>query len=279
MKDAGWWFGGIDLNRTIDGHGNDRVGQSSDDPTDWFGEGVGFAGTDWFGEGGSYAGHVGWLGSGYHNDGAGTSADPAPGSNLSNVVVPSRTVPTAGASPAGLGGPTAGASSVGVGGPTSGASSAGVGVPTAGPSSAGGNPLGSATFGSGVRTGVTLSSEDSGSDGEVQSTPEGFVPKTPFVGMKFDTVEAALVHYNKYAKHVGFSVKIESSRKSTRDGEKDKSVFVCNKSGKNLEVEPPPVKQRNRTITKLTDCKAKMRVKRIGARWEVTQSLKNTHTR
>ena len=70
MKDAGWLFGGIDLNRTIDGHGNDRVGQSSDDPTDWFGEGAGFAGTDLFGEGGSYAGHVGWLGSGYHNDGA-----------------------------------------------------------------------------------------------------------------------------------------------------------------------------------------------------------------
>ena len=129
-----------------------------------------------------------------------------------------------------------------------------------------------------MRTGVTLSSEDSGSDGEVQSTPEGFVPKMPFVGMKFDTVEAALVHYNKYAKHVGFSVKIESSRKSTRDGEKDKSVFVCNKSGKNLEVEPPPVKQRNRTITKLADCKAKMRVKRIGARWEVTQFIEeHTH--
>ena len=35
---------------------------------------------------------------------------------------------------------------------------------------------------SGARTGLMLSSEESGSDGEVQSTPEGFVPKTPCVG-------------------------------------------------------------------------------------------------
>ncbi|KAM0831333.1 hypothetical protein ACQ4PT_065626 [Festuca glaucescens] len=117
---------------------------------------------------------------------------------------------------------------------------------------------------------VTLSSEESGSDGEVQSTPEGLVPKVPFVGMVFDSVEAALVHYNRYAKHIGFSVKIQSSRKSTKDGEKDKSVFVCNKSGKPVDEEATPVKQRNRTITVLTDCKAKLRVKRVGSRWHVT---------
>ena len=70
-------------------------------------------------------------------------------------------------------------------------------------------------------TGVTLSSEESGSDGEVQSTPEGCVPKTPYVGMVFDSDDAALIHYNRYAKHVGFSMKIESSRKSAKDGEKE----------------------------------------------------------
>ncbi|KAM0871245.1 hypothetical protein ACQ4PT_039493 [Festuca glaucescens] len=80
---------------------------------------------------------------------------------------------------------------------------------------------------SGARTGVTLSSEDSGSDEEVQSTPEGFVPKTPFVGMVFDTLEAALADYNRYVHHIDFSVKIESSRKSAIDGVEDKSVFVC----------------------------------------------------
>jgi hypothetical protein len=63
--------------------------------------------------------------------------------------------------------------------------------------------------------------------------------------MKFDSLDAALMHYKRYAKHVGFSVKIESSRRSAKDGEKDKSVFVCNKSGKNPEVEATPLKQRN----------------------------------
>ncbi|KAM0824299.1 hypothetical protein ACQ4PT_070290 [Festuca glaucescens] len=126
---------------------------------------------------------------------------------------------------------------------------------------------------SGAWTGVTLSSEDSGSDDEVQSTLEGFVPKTPFVGMMFDTIEAALAHYNRYAHHISFSVKIESSRKSAIDGVKDKSVFVCNKTGRNAEVEEVPVKTRNRLITKRCECKAKLRVKRTGGRWQVTQFI------
>ncbi|KAM0928908.1 hypothetical protein ACQ4PT_001957 [Festuca glaucescens] len=131
---------------------------------------------------------------------------------------------------------------------------------------------------SGAWTCVTLSSEDSGSYDEVQSTPEGFVPKTPFVGMMFDTLEAALAHYNRYAHHIGFSVKIEPSRKSAIDGVKDKSVFVCNKTCRNLEVEEVPVKTRNRLITKRCECKVKLRVKRTGGRWQVTQFVEeHTH--
>lgn len=124
-----------------------------------------------------------------------------------------------------------------------------------------------------VQTGVTLSTDDSGNEGEaeVQSTPEGYVPRTPFVGMMFESRDAALMHYNRYAKHIGFSVKIESSRKSAKDGEQDKSVFVCNKKGKNEEDEQVPVKQRNRLITKKCECNAKLRVKRVGAKWQVTQ--------
>lgn len=130
---------------------------------------------------------------------------------------------------------------------------------------------------SGARTGITLSSEDSGSDGDVQSTPKGVIPKTPYVGMVFYSRNAALVHYNRYAHHIGFSVKIKSSINSAKDGEKEKSVFVCNKAGKNPEVEVTTVKQRNRTITVLVDCKAKLRVKRTGARWQVTQFVEE-HT-
>lgn len=135
------------------------------------------------------------------------------------------------------------------------------------------------TTDTGAATGNTLSSEHSGSDSEVQSTPEGFTPRTPYVGMKFDTWEAAKMHYNRYAKHVGFSMKMSSSRNSVIDKQKDKYLFVCNKSGKNSNKEEATVvKQRNRTITIRTDCQAKMRVKRKGVRWEVTQFVEeHTH--
>ena len=129
-------------------------------------------------------------------------------------------------------------------------------------------------------TGVTVSSEDSGGEDEVQSTPETIVPRTPFNGMKFDSMEEAKVHYNKYAKHVGFSIRVSSSRKSVLDKERDKQLFVCNKTGKNKESEGDVAvgRLRNRPILKLYDCKAKMRVKRIGARWEVTQFVEeHTH--
>jgi hypothetical protein len=89
-----------------------------------------------------------------------------------------------------------------------------------------------------------LSREDSGGEAEVQSTPNGFAPKTPYVGMVFDSFDAALSHYNIYAKHVVFSVKIESSRRCAKDGEKDKSVFVCNIYAKQVEKEAIPIKQR-----------------------------------
>jgi hypothetical protein len=119
-----------------------------------------------------------------------------------------------------------------------------------------------------LRSGVTLSSEDSGCDSEVQSTPEGFAPQKPFVGMIFDTLTTCLTHYNRYTRHVGFSVRIESSRRSTVDGEKDKSLFVYNKSGKNAEDEEVPLKQRNCKITKLCECKSKVACE---TRWHVTQ--------
>ncbi|XP_051197455.1 uncharacterized protein [Lolium perenne] len=129
-----------------------------------------------------------------------------------------------------------------------------------------------------AQTGVTLSSEETDGEAEVESTPEGYVPKVPFVGMMFDTPDLALQHYNIYAHHIGFSVKIESSRRCAKDGELDKFVYVCNKSGKPREEEAVPVKQRNRKLTVLTDCKAKLRVKRDGARWKVTQFVEvHTH--
>jgi hypothetical protein len=61
------------------------------------------------------------------------------------------------------------------------------------------------------------------------------------------------MHYNRYGKFVGLSIKCSSSKNSVLDGERGRQLFVCNKSGKNddiNEMEVPPVRHRNRSITK-----------------------------
>ncbi|KAK1573101.1 hypothetical protein QYE76_008312 [Lolium multiflorum] len=125
-------------------------------------------------------------------------------------------------------------------------------------------------------TGNTMSTDDSGEEDEVQSTPSLTPVEKPYPDMLFASWEEAKMCYNRYAKHVGFSIKSSTSRKSTVDKQIDKYLFVCNKSGKNVDInkqEVPPVRQRNRTITKKTDYKARLRVKRRGDKWRVTMFI------
>nr|XP_051202207.1 uncharacterized protein LOC127315794 [Lolium perenne] len=126
-------------------------------------------------------------------------------------------------------------------------------------------------------TGETLSTDDSGGDedeGEVQSTPCSQTEvKTPFKGKIYDSWEDAKMQYNRYAKKIGFSIKCSTSKVSKIDDQRDKQLFVCNKSGKNEDInklEAPPVRQRNKSITKKTECKARLRIKRRGTKWYVT---------
>ena len=73
------------------------------------------------------------------------------------------------------------------------------------------NTLPSADTGAG--TAQTLSSDCSGSEDEVQSTPSSQTNiQTPYPDMIFDSWQEAKLHYNKYAKHVGFSIKASTSR-------------------------------------------------------------------
>jgi hypothetical protein len=72
----------------------------------------------------------------------------------------------------------------------------GIGTTNTEPSQSGGVHANQNTAGQGLsntkvhgdssfHTGVTLSSEESDGEGEVQSTPKGVAPKTPYVGMVF----------------------------------------------------------------------------------------------
>ncbi|WVZ69554.1 hypothetical protein U9M48_018325, partial [Paspalum notatum var. saurae] len=53
---------------------------------------------------------------------------------------------------------------------------------------------------------------------EVLSTP-----KEPHVGLTFETWERAQTYYNKYARHAGFSIEIDTSKDSKRENEKRKT--------------------------------------------------------
>jgi hypothetical protein len=76
-------------------------------------------------------------------------------------------------------------------------------------------------------TSQRLSSEESASNDEVQSTQSNQnPPKTHYPGMIFDFWEAAKLHYNKYAKTYGFSIKTSTSWNYTLDKQKEKCIFV-----------------------------------------------------
>jgi hypothetical protein len=165
------------------------------------------------------------------------------------------------------------------------------------------NPV-AATIPSGTETlppadGTNVPLGDEGGDAtEVRSTPE-----EPYVGMRFDTIEEAKLHYNAYAKRLGFSIKSNTSRRSAFTGVLNKQQFCCNKFRKprtdNVPAVPEPeslssepdsdegegnqsrssskkhktsetMKKRRRESIKQTNCKASMRVKLIENKFEVT---------
>ncbi|KAF8409870.1 hypothetical protein HHK36_002388 [Tetracentron sinense] len=61
--------------------------------------------------------------------------------------------------------------------------------------------------------------------------PEGDTNLEPYIGMEFESEEAAKAFYNSYARRVGFSTRISWSRRSSRDGAIIQRTFVCAKEG------------------------------------------------
>ena len=102
--------------------------------------------------------------------------------------------------------------------------------------------------------GVTVPTAETTTDGvdvedgvEVLSTPQ-----EPFVGMSFNTSDAAKDYYNSYARHTGFSIR-NTSRESKKVNKKTKYIYVCQKAGVNKKekvVDDGP-------ITEKKDCEAK----------------------
>lgn len=107
--------------------------------------------------------------------------------------------------------------------------------------------------------------------------PEGDLDLEPYEGMEFESEEAAKAFYNSYARRVGFSTRVSSSRRSRKDGAIIQRSFVCAKEGfRNLNEKRTKDREikRPRTITRV-GCKASLSVKiQDSGKWVVSNFVK-----
>ncbi|XP_060168761.1 protein FAR1-RELATED SEQUENCE 5 isoform X3 [Lycium barbarum] len=101
----------------------------------------------------------------------------------------------------------------------------------------------------------------------------------PYEGMEFESEEAAKAFYNSYARRVGFSTRVSSSRRSRKDGAIIQRSFVCAKEGfRNLNEKRTKDREikRPRTITRV-GCKAALSVKihDSSGKWLVSNFVKD----
>lgn len=96
-----------------------------------------------------------------------------------------------------------------------------------------------------------------------------------YIGMEFESEEAAMAYYDAYAKCVGFIIRVGNCHHSSRDGSIVSRRFLCNKEGfrvnnkktKRLEVRKPR-----------EGCKAMIMVrKEASGKWIVTK-LETSHS-
>ncbi|KAL4596975.1 hypothetical protein ACB092_12G202300 [Castanea dentata] len=53
----------------------------------------------------------------------------------------------------------------------------------------------------------------------------------PYVGMEFESEEAAMMYYDAYAKRLGFIIRVGNCHRSGREGSVISQRFLCNKEG------------------------------------------------
>lgn len=107
------------------------------------------------------------------------------------------------------------------------------------------------------------------SDG--MKTVESFPMVEPFIGMKFESEEAAKSFYDNYAICMGFVMRVDAFRRSMRDGTVVWRRLVCNKEGFRRSRPRRSESRKPRAITR-EGCKALIVVKREkSGKWVVTK--------
>lgn len=98
----------------------------------------------------------------------------------------------------------------------------------------------------------------------------------PYVGMEFESEEAARLFYNAYAMHVGFGSRVSRNRRSRKDGETIARNFVCCKEGFRIRRhgDNGSRTRRNRTNTR-EGCRAMISIKKTNhGKWAVSKFVK-----
>ncbi|KAL6217840.1 hypothetical protein ACLB2K_011057 [Fragaria x ananassa] len=111
-------------------------------------------------------------------------------------------------------------------------------------------------------------------NGQEAAAFEGSSDMEPYVGMEFETEEAAKVFYDAYATHLGFIMRVDAFRRSLRDGKVVWRRLVCNKEGFRKTRPKRSESRKPRAITR-EGCKAMIVVKREkSGKWIVTRFIK-----
>lgn len=123
---------------------------------------------------------------------------------------------------------------------------------------------------------MEVSSHFNDSEGVLPSHEEASENIEPFIGMEFESEEAAKESYMSYASRVGFSVRISKSRRSRNDESIIMRRFVCSKEGFHMKkgnYEDGKKKRKRATIRE--GCNAMIEViQKYYGRWVVTKLVK-----
>uniref|UniRef100_A0A0A9BNI3 Protein FAR1-RELATED SEQUENCE n=1 Tax=Arundo donax TaxID=35708 RepID=A0A0A9BNI3_ARUDO len=108
------------------------------------------------------------------------------------------------------------------------------------------------------------------------STKENLENSEPFVGMEFESEEAAKVFYMAYASRVGFSMRISKSRRSRNDESIIMRRFVCSKEGFHQKKKNHDTSKRKRRRATIREgCNAMVEVtQKYYGRWVVAKLIK-----
>lgn len=98
--------------------------------------------------------------------------------------------------------------------------------------------------------------------------------REPYVGMEFESEEAAKVFYDAYATYMGFVMRVDAFRRSMRDGNVVWRRLVCNKEGFRKCRPKRSENRKPRAITR-EGCKAMIVVKKEKTgKWVVMKFFK-----